>query len=199
MRGRIEDVRHVLRRTSDSHEEADERLLDIKRVVNIPTDATDTDDMVAIVRANEVARGQVVWKEMLINPSQPVRRMLMASLGLMFIQQATGVDCVVMYSPRVFQAAGIKSKTNSLGASMAVGACKTFFIPIAVLLLDRVGRRPLLLASGGRMDIFIFMLATSLLMLDRRPESETKALGTVIIAVMLSFVASFASGLGPVA
>jgi hypothetical protein len=82
---------------------------------------------------------------------------------------------------------------------MAVGACKTFFIPITTLLLDRIGRRPLLLASGGGMAIFHFTLATSLLMLDRRPESETKALGAVSIAAMLSFVASFASRLGPVA
>jgi hypothetical protein len=69
MRGRIEDMRHVLRRTSDSHEEAEERLLGIKRVVGIPTDATDAGDVVAIVRANEAARGQGVWKEMLINPT----------------------------------------------------------------------------------------------------------------------------------
>ncbi|XBI70011.1 hypothetical protein VPH35_064605 [Triticum aestivum] len=175
MRGRIEDARRVLLRTSDSPEEAEERLLDIKKVVGIPADATDADDVVAIVRANEAARGQGVWRELLINPSRPVRRMLVAGLGLMFIQQATGVDCVVMYSPR------------------------TFFIPIATLLLDRVGRRPLLLASGGGMAIFLFTLATSLLMLDRRPESEAKALGAVSIVAMLSFVASFASGLGPVA
>ncbi|VAI08773.1 unnamed protein product [Triticum turgidum subsp. durum] len=163
MRGRIEDARRVLLRTSDSPEEAEERLLDIKKVVGIPADATDADDVVAIVRANETARGQGVWKELLINPSRPVRRMLVAGLGLMFIQQATGVDCVVMYSPRVFEKAGMKNRTNSLGASMAVGACKTFFIPIATLLLDRVGRRPLLLASGGGMAIFLFTLATSLL------------------------------------
>ena len=199
MRGRIEDARRVLLRTSDSPEEAEERLLDIKKVVGIPADATDADDVVAIVRANEAACGQGVWRELLINPSRPVRRMLVAGLGLMFIQQATGVDCVVMYSPRVFEKAGMKNRTNSLGASMAVGACKTFFIPIATLLLDRVGRRPLLLASGGGMAIFLFTLATSLLMLDRRPESEAKALGAVSIVAMLSFVASFASGLGPVA
>jgi hypothetical protein len=76
----------------------EERLLDIKRVVGIPADATDTDDMVAIVRANEAVRGQGVCKEMLINPSRPVRRMLVAGLGLMFIQQAMGVNWVVMYS-----------------------------------------------------------------------------------------------------
>jgi MFS family permease len=99
----------------------------------------------------------------------------------------------------VFERAGIKSKTNSLGASMAVGACKTFFIPISTLLLDRIGRRPLLLASGGGMTIFLFTLATSLHMMDRRPEGEAAALGAVSIAAMLSFVASFASGLGPVA
>ncbi|KAF8776189.1 hypothetical protein HU200_003882 [Digitaria exilis] len=204
MRGRIDDARRVLQRTSDSHGEAEERLRDIKKVVGIPDDVSDADDMAAIVRVrNKVSRssdGGGVWKELLINPSRPVRRMLVAGLGLMFIQQATGVDCVVMYSPRVFERAGIKSKTNSLGASMAVGACKTFFIPISTLLLDRIGRRPLLLASGGGMAIFLFTLATSLHMMDRRPEGkETAALGAVSIAAMLSFVASFASGLGPVA
>ncbi|KAL6645032.1 hypothetical protein ACP70R_016640 [Stipagrostis hirtigluma subsp. patula] len=199
MRGRIDDARRVLQRTSDSADEAEGRLLDIKKAVGIPEGASDADDVVAMVRANKGAHTQGVWRELLINPSRPVRRMLAAGLGLMFIQQATGVDCVVMYSPRVFEQAGIKSKTNSLGASMAVGACKTFFIPISTLLLDRIGRRPLLLASGGGMAIFLFTLATSLLMLDRRPEREAAALGAVSIAAMLAFVASFASGLGPVA
>ncbi|CAD6202490.1 unnamed protein product [Miscanthus lutarioriparius] len=201
MRGRIDDARRVLQKTSDSPAEAEERLLDIKKVVGIPEGVSDADDVAAIVRANnkQGSPHEGVWKELLINPSRPVRRMLMAGLGLMFIQQATGVDCVVMYSPRVFERAGIKSKTNSLGASMAVGACKTFFIPISTLLLDRIGRRPLLLASGGGMAIFLFTLATSLHMMDRRPEGEAAALGAVSIAAMLSFVASFASGLGPVA
>ncbi|RLN40457.1 hypothetical protein C2845_PM01G06300 [Panicum miliaceum] len=200
MRGRIDDARRVLQKTSDSPAEAEERLLDIKKVVGIPEGVSDADDVAAIVRAsNKSSRSEGVWKELLINPSRPVRRMLVAGLGLMFIQQATGVDCVVMYSPRVFERAGIKSKTNSLGASMAVGACKTFFIPISTLLLDRIGRRPLLLASGGGMAIFLFTLATSLHMMDRRPEGEAAALGAVSIAAMLSFVASFASGLGPVA
>ncbi|ONL94839.1 Putative polyol transporter 1 [Zea mays] len=203
MRGRIDDARRVLQKTSDSPAEAEERLLDIKKVVGIPEGVSDADDVAAIVRASgkgsSSSRHDGVWKELLINPSRPVRRMLMAGLGLMFIQQATGVDCVVMYSPRVFERAGIKSKTNSLGASMAVGACKTFFIPISTLLLDRIGRRPLLLASGGGMAIFLFTLATSLHMMDRRPEGEATALGAVSIAAMLSFVASFASGLGPVA
>ncbi|CAN6296135.1 unnamed protein product [Urochloa humidicola] len=203
MRGRIDDARHVLRKTSDSDDEAEARLLDIKKVVGIPEDVSDADDVAAIVQAGNKAAssrgGEGVWRELLVNPSRPVRRMLVAGLGLMFIQQATGVDCVVMYSPRVFERAGIKSKTNSLGASMAVGACKTFFIPISTLLLDRIGRRPLLLASGGGMAIFLFTLATSLHMMDRRPEGEAAALGAVSIAAMLSFVASFASGLGPVA
>ncbi|KAK3150762.1 hypothetical protein QOZ80_3AG0237380 [Eleusine coracana subsp. coracana] len=204
MRGRLADARRVLRKTSDSDAEAEERLLDMKKAVGIPED---DDDVVAVIRANNNNKGNVdssnggvsVWKELLINPSRPVRRMLVAGLGLMFIQQATGVDCVVMYSPRVFERAGIKSKTNSLGFSMAVGACKTFFIPISTLLLDRVGRRPLLLASGGGMAVFLFTLATSLMMMDRRPEGEAAALGAVSIAAMLAFVASFASGLGPVA
>ncbi|KAG2542761.1 polyol transporter 5-like [Panicum virgatum] len=200
MRGRIDDARRVLLKTSDSPAEAEERLLDIKKVVGIPEGVSDADDVAAIVRAgSKSSRGEGVWKELLINPSRPVRRMLVAGLGLMFIQQATGVDCVVMYSPRVFAQAGIKSKTNSLGASMAVGACKTFFIPISTLLLDRIGRRPLLLASGGGMAIFLFTLATSLHMMDQRPEGEAAALGAVSIAAMLAFVASFASGLGPVA
>jgi sugar porter (SP) family MFS transporter len=200
MRGRIDEARRVLQRTSDSPDEAEERLLDMKKVVGIPEGVSDADDVVAIVRANNKrSRGDGVWRELLVNPSRPVRRMLMAGLGLMFIQQATGVDCVVMYSPRVFERAGIKSKTNSLGASMAVGACKTFFIPISTLLLDRIGRRPLLLASGGGMAIFLFTLATSLHMMDRRPEGEAAVLGPVSIAAMLSFVASFASGMGPVA
>ena len=122
MRGRIDDARRVLQRTSDSPAEAEERLRNIKNAVGIPEGVSDADDVAAIVRAGSKQSssrgGDGVWRELLINPSRPVRCMLVAGLGLMFIQQATGVDCVVMYSPRVFEQAGIKSQTNSLGASM---------------------------------------------------------------------------------
>jgi sugar porter (SP) family MFS transporter len=145
MQGRISDARRVLQKTSDSPEEAVERLADIMGAMGIPEGiADDSDEVVAIVRKNKGNHGEGVLRDLLLRPTPPVRRILIACLGLQFFQQASGIDSVVLYSPHVFEKAGIKSDANSIGASISVGATKTLFILVATFFLDRVGRRPLL-------------------------------------------------------
>ncbi|CAN6285324.1 unnamed protein product [Urochloa humidicola] len=198
MQGRIGDARRVLAKTSDSPAEAEARLADIKSAIGIPEG--DDDEVVVVARKNKGTHGEGVWRDLLLRPTPPVRRILIACLGLQFFQQASGIDSVVLYSPRVFQKAGLQSNSNSLGATMAVGACKTAFILVATFFLDRVGRRPLLLTSAGSMVVSLVTLATALRAIDRLPEGHSAtALGGVSIAAVLAFVASFSIGMGPIA
>ncbi|RLN19720.1 polyol transporter 5-like [Panicum miliaceum] len=123
MQGRIGDARRVLAKTSDSPAEAEERLADIKKAIGIPEGVgDDNDDVVVVARKNKGTHGEGVWRDLLLRPTPPVRRILIACLGLQFFQQASGIDSVVLYSPRVFQKAGLQSDSNSFGATMAVGA-----------------------------------------------------------------------------
>ncbi|KAG0477438.1 hypothetical protein HPP92_014279 [Vanilla planifolia] len=185
MQGRHADAAAVLSKTSDSSEEAVLRLEQIKSAASITSNSHGTD----------------VWRDLVLHPTPMVRRVLVAAVGLQFFQQASGIDSVVLYSPRIFEKVGITSKSQKLGATVAVGFAKTIFILVATFLLDRVGRRPLLLSSAGGMVLSLLVLASSLLVIDRQTvgvKAPTAAVA-VSIAMVLSFVGSFSIGLGPIA
>ncbi|XP_078178085.1 polyol transporter 5-like isoform X2 [Carex rostrata] len=193
MQGRLDEAKHVLLKTSDSTEEAEQRLIDIKHTLGIPDDCSDEKSISMLKRSS----GEGVWKELLLRPTPSVRRTVIAAVGLQFFQQASGIDSVVLYSPRVFEKAGMKSSSNSLGATVAVGFCKTAFVLISVFFVDRVGRRPLLLASSAGMSISLLILGSSLTIVDHYPSQ--KWAGALSITTVLTFTASFATGFGPLA
>lgn len=145
MRGRHKDARAVLVRTSDTPAEADLRLAEIKQAV---ADGETTQQQQAASHGG----GGGVWTE-LLRPSPRVRRILTCAIGLQFFVQASGVDAILLYSPLVFKAVGVASDSAAIGATVAIGAVKTCFILVGMLLTDRVGRRPLLLASTRLADM----------------------------------------------
>ena len=193
MRGRLGDAKKVLDRTSDSKEEAQLRLADIKEAAGIPEHCNDD-----VVQVTKKSRGEGVWKELFLHPTRAVRHILVAALGIHFFQQAAGLESVVLYSPTIFGKAGIKSDRHQLLATVAVGFVKTIFILVATFLLDRVGRRPLLLSSFGGMILSLMLLAVSLTMIGHSHTGLNWAVGLSITTV-LSSVATFSIGAGPIA
>ncbi|KAK7257928.1 hypothetical protein RIF29_32260 [Crotalaria pallida] len=192
MRGRLGDAIKVLNKTSDSPQEAQLRLSEIKEAAGIPQDCND--DVVQVPKQNT---GEGVWKELFLYPTPAIRHIVIAALGIHFFQQASGVDAVVLYSPRIFEKAGIKDDTHKLLATVAVGFVKTVFILVATFMLDRVGRRPLLLTSVGGMVLSLLALAGSLTIIDHSEKKLMWAVG-LSIATVLSYVATFSIGAGPI-
>ncbi|KAL5788547.1 hypothetical protein ACOSP7_005496 [Xanthoceras sorbifolium] len=193
MQGRLGDAKKVLDKTSDSKEEALLRLADIKEAAGIPMECTD--DVVSIKKHGR--RGEGVWKELLVRPTAAVRHILIAGVGIHFFQQASGIDAVVLYSPRIFEKAGITSSNEKLLATIAVGFVKTIFILVATFLIDRIGRRPLLLSSVAGMIISLATLGLSLTVIDHSEKKLTWAVGLAITTVM-TYVAFFSIGMGPI-
>ncbi|KAL6012353.1 Dolichyl-phosphate-mannose--protein mannosyltransferase 6 [Asimina triloba] len=193
MQGRMGDARQVLLRVCNTREETESRLRDMKRACGI--DERCTDDVVKLQRNTH---GKGVWKELLLHPTPPVRRILIAAIGIHFFEHATGIEAVVLYSPRIFKKAGIQSRSKLLIATVGVGVTKTCFILVATFLLDRVGRRPLLLTSVGGMVFGLAGLGFGLTMLERAGEERMVWEIALCIACVFVFVAFFSIGLGPI-
>ncbi|KAF9684341.1 hypothetical protein SADUNF_Sadunf04G0108300 [Salix dunnii] len=193
MQGRLGDARKVLDKTSDSKEESQQRLSDIKEAAGIPQDCNDD-----LVQVQKKSHGEGVWKELFIHPTRPVRHILICGIGIHFFQQASGIDAVVLYSTNIFEKAGITSSSHKLLATVAVGFTKTVFILVATFLLDRIGRRPLLLSSVGGMVLSLSALGFGLTMIDHSHEKLPWAVA-LSIAMVLAFVAFFSIGMGPIA
>ncbi|KAH0853112.1 hypothetical protein HID58_093449, partial [Brassica napus] len=184
MQGRLEEAKKIMVLISNTEEEAEERFRDILAAAEIEEDGA--------VKA--VGRG--VWRELVINPTPAVRLILIAALGIHFFEHATGIEAVVLYSPKIFEKAGVTSKDKLLLATVGVGLTKAVLIVIATFLLDKVGRRKLLLTSTGGMVFASTSLAIGLTMVHR--------FGRLVWALRLSivsaytFVAFFSIGLGPI-
>uniref|UniRef100_A0A804NJZ6 Major facilitator superfamily (MFS) profile domain-containing protein n=2 Tax=Zea mays TaxID=4577 RepID=A0A804NJZ6_MAIZE len=184
MRGRHADARAVLVRTSDTPAEADLRLEEIKQAVKEepqPQGSSDSD-------------GGNAWKELLVRPSASVRRILVCVVGVHFFQQASGIDAIVLYSPLVFRKAGMSSNKAILGATIGVGVVKMCFVLVATLFSDRLGRRPLLLASTAGVAASMASLGVTLCI----GVASAASMAASVLSV-LAFMAAFSIGFGPLA
>ncbi|KAK4258668.1 hypothetical protein QN277_005091 [Acacia crassicarpa] len=193
MRGRLGDARRVLQKISDSEQEAQQRLADIKSAAGIPESCND--ELVEVI--NKQKSGKGVWKEMFITATPAVRHIILAVISMHFFQQSVGLDSVILYSPTIFEKAGITSDSQRLLATMAVGFTKTIFILVATCFLDQFGRRPLLLTSFGGLIVSLFTLATCLTVIGHS-DQKVKWASILSITTVLSSVASFSIGAGPI-
>ncbi|XP_021829795.1 polyol transporter 5-like isoform X2 [Prunus avium] len=192
MQGRLGDAKRVLNKTSASKEEAQLRLDDIKEAAGIAKDLDDD-----VVPVSKKSRGEGVWKDLLLHPTPAVSHILIAALGIHFFEQASGIDSVVLYSPWIFEKAGIKSYDHKLLATVAVGFVKTIAILVATFFLDRIGRRPLLLSSVAGMVFSLVCLGVGLTIIDQHRGPVPWAIALCITMVLLN-VAFFSIGLGPI-
>ncbi|OEL27758.1 putative polyol transporter 3 [Dichanthelium oligosanthes] len=188
MQGRVEQALAVLRRLCDTATEADVRLAEIKIAAGVADDAQEP---------NNVGKG--VWREMFLHPTPPVRRILVAAFGIHFFQHLTGIEAVVLYSPRIFKAAGIATRSEILAATIGVGVTKTVFILTAILLVDRIGRRPLYLSSLAGIIASLACLGVGLTVVERSAPHHSPTWAVVMsILTVFTFIASFSVGVGPI-
>jgi sugar porter (SP) family MFS transporter len=125
--------------------------------------------------------------------ASPVRMVLIIGVLLAVFQQITGVNTIIYYAPTLLQGAGFGSSAAIL-AEVAVGGVNVLLTIVAVLLLDRVGRRPLLLT--GTVGMLIGLIVVALTFVNGDQLSGTPAL--VAVGGLMFYQASFAIGLGPV-
>ncbi len=120
-----------------------------------------------------------------------LRGALVIGLGLAILQQLVGINTIIYYAPIVTGYSGFGQKGNSLTGALLVGIVNVLATIAAVSLVDRVGRRKLLLT--GTAGIFVTLAAIGVLF-----ALGPQRFGPVILIAILLYIVSFAIGLGPV-
>ena len=130
------------------------------------------------------------WSELF---TKLLRSAMIVGIGLAIAQQITGINTVIYYAPTIFKFAGLSSASAAILASVGVGVINVVLTVVAMQLIDRIGRRPLLLVSlaGMALSLFVLGLAFSLRQLSG-------SLGWIAVASLMGYVGAFAVGLGPV-
>ncbi|KAK7367429.1 hypothetical protein VNO80_09441 [Phaseolus coccineus] len=193
IQGRVGEAKKVLLLVSNTKEEAEQRLKEIKKAAGI--DEKCTQDIVEVPK--KTCSGAGALKELFWKPSPPVRRILIAAIGVHVFQQICGVEGILLYSPRVFERAGIIGKSNLLLATVGMGISQAVFTLISAFLLDRVGRRILLLISAGGVVVTLLGLGVCMAMVEHSKEKQLWAV-SFIIGFTYIFVAFVGIGIGPV-
>jgi MFS transporter, SP family, galactose:H+ symporter len=118
---------------------------------------------------------------------------LLLGLGLQMLQQWTGINVIMYYAPAVFKGAGFSSINQQMWCAVFVGLINVLSTLVAVILVDRMGRKPLLYI--GLTVMMLSLLAAAVL--THMPHTKIVQYGAV--AAVLTYVFGFAISLGPIA
>ena len=149
-----------------------------------------------------VGTQHATWSEVF---TQRWRKPLIVGVGLATLQQLTGINAIIYYADNVFAAAGFHTLAEQKAATTwSIGAVNILFTFVAVLYVDRLGRRPLLLS--GLVGMGASLIAVGFCFLHLHPITANKAsasnspsdAGVVTLVALVVFIASFAFSLGPV-
>lgn len=118
-----------------------------------------------------------------------VRLIMIIALGLAFFQQITGINAIFYYLPTIFAKAG-GAMSDAFGQAVLVGLVNVGMTFVAIWLIDKLGRKPLLLMGIAGMAVSLFAISWAF-------SQESYDTRLVLVAI-IGFVASFAISLGPV-
>jgi MFS transporter, SP family, galactose:H+ symporter len=169
-RGRRDNARAILSRVRDSSD-VDAELRDIER---------------SFLEAQEHGN----WRDLL---SPALRPALIVGIGLAVFQQVTGINTVIYYAPKIIQSAGISSASGAILTTAGIGVVNVLMTIVSMWLIDRIGRRPLLLTGIAGMAVTLGMLGWAF-----HSASPSGALSWLAVISIMVYVASFAISLGPI-
>ncbi|SET37731.1 MFS transporter, sugar porter (SP) family [Thalassotalea agarivorans] len=88
--------------------------------------------------------------------STKLRKAVIVALTIAIVQQATGINAILFYAPTVFEQIGVGTDAAFLNA-VVVGVVGVAFTIVAIFLIDKVGRRPLLMSGLILASVSLFI------------------------------------------
>jgi sugar porter (SP) family MFS transporter len=166
-KGREDEAREVLERYRFEEDDVDGEIGEIK----------------------EVAEDEVPLRELV---GKSLRRMMAVGIGLAVFQQIVGINTVIYYAPTILKMAG-QQNTGALTQSVYIGVTNVVFTVVAILLLDRLGRRFFL--TFGTACLTVALIGLGVFFASPRLQHSV---GWLALACLLFYIFGFAIGLGPV-
>jgi len=110
--------------------------------------------------------------------------------GLVFFQQVTGQPSVLYYAATIFQSAGFSGASDATRVSILLGVLKLIMTGVAVLVVDKLGRRPLLIGGVGGIAVALFLLSSYYTFFS--------GASYVAVIALLLYVGSYQLSFGPI-
>ncbi|XP_040997196.1 sugar transporter ERD6-like 6 [Juglans microcarpa x Juglans regia] len=122
---------------------------------------------------------------------------LMIGIGLLLLQQLSGINGVLFYSSTIFQSAGV---TSSNVATFGLGAVQVIATGVTTWLVDKSGRRLLLIVSSSGMTISLLIVAASFFVRDFASADSTlyNVMSITSVVGVVAMVVTFSLGVGAI-
>ena len=121
-----------------------------------------------------------------------IYKSILLIFGLMFIKQASGRAAVIFYASQIFESAGWSG--NEHLPALIIALSQVGAVLVACVLVDRVGRRPLLVATMFSLTASCIALGTAFWLLEK--ENMT-GIGWLSLTSLIVYIVSFGNGIGP--
>ena len=149
--------------------------------------ADEVDDEAREMRETLEAESQGTYRALFAKPLRPALRI---GVGVPTINQLVGVNAVIYYTPTILKQTGFGDSAAILG-SVGVGVVNVVLTLTALLLIDKVGRRPLVLTGTALLVAALFALGSLYLLPDK-----TGVVGVLIVVGLCVYIGAFAASLG---
>ena len=149
-------------------------------------------DLKEALERERIAEHSIGWS-VIFRPSPAIRRMLFLGLLVPVAQQAAGIDAIQYYLLDIMRIVGISSKAERHIFLIGIGLVKLSAIVFSSQLLDRLGRRFVILLSLAGLIASLLMISMALAV---EPSNSTS---TVVLVGLTTYMGFYGLGLGPVA
>ncbi|KAK4875277.1 hypothetical protein RN001_011699 [Aquatica leii] len=126
--------------------------------------------------------------------NKAVIKAMVIALALMFFQQLSGINAVLFNALEIFQQSGTTLSPNV--CTIISGAVQVIATYVATVLIDKAGRRILLVLSGGIMSVCLATLAVYYYL--QQQQYDLSCFYFVPLSCVAVYLIVFSIGLGPI-